>query len=493
MDCSCSEREKITYGTDASLVERPAQFVFFPKEKKEVQKIVRFCYENDIPVTPRGAGTGLAGGAVPTGVVVDLSRINDVYIIPEEKTAVAGAGTILADLNHLARTHGLFFPVIPSSEKVCTIGGMISTDAAGLRAMKYGRTSDWVKELTIVDGRGELRRLSGEKVKDFCGAEGTLGVVLEAVLALAEAFEEKSMSLLKFESIPDLLAVMKKEKPHATFMEYLCPISSKLVGLPEAHHLLIGYADERGETRDRLKELVELRENVGPARAAAGYTIIEDPWVPEDGLDKVLGWLLERNVPTAAHIGYGILHPRFSEENKHLIPEMHELVRSLGGLASGEHGYGIKKVKYVPEERRQKLERLKKEYDPKGIMNPGKVIDSSKYSESKNSIGCVQCGMCKTCSVYLAELLESTGARGRAVLHGRLDDLEAFYSCTLCKACDEACPAGITLSEEILRKRKELVSKGIETEANRKMIENVRRYGNPFGKPEGKITEWYCC
>ena len=194
-----------------------------------------------------------------------------------------------------------------------------------------------------------------------------------------------------------------------------------------------------------------------------------------------------------AHLGVGILHPRVPEEKKALVPRMHELVMRLGGRASGEHGYGLKKTRYVPEEHRQNLERLKKEYDPKGIMNPGKVLEASRWENSKNAIGCVQCGLCKTCPVYTAELLESTGSRGRAILHGRLDDLEAFYSCTLCKACDAECPVGLDLSEKILEKRKELVSKGMETEANKKMIENVRKYGNPFGKPEGKVTEWYCC
>jgi|GEM_PF-327054 len=495
VNCSDSLREKISYSSDASLLKKPADIVFWPKEKKEVTKLVKACYENDVPITPRGAGTGLAGGAVPTGVVIDLSRLNDVHVLPEEKKAIVEPGAILFDINHHAEQHRLWFPVIPSSEKVCTIGGMISTNAVGLRAVKYGRTSDWVQELTVINGKGEIVKLSGNKAKDFCGTEGTLGIIIEAVLNLTEKKEEESLTLKACPSIDEVIKTVLEEKDKASFLEYICPLSSQLAGLQETHHLMIGYQDTSGEitSPEKIKELTTLRESLGPLRASAGYTLIEDPWVPEEGLKKVLNWLMQNKIPTVAHIGCGILHPRFSEENKNLVPKLHALVMSVNGLASGEHGYGIKKVKYVPDEFKQKLKKLKEEYDPKGIMNPGKIISVTRYSKSSPLDDCVQCGLCKTCPVYLTELNESIGSRGRAILFNDMDDLEAFYSCTLCKSCDQVCPTGLKLSEKILEKRKRLVKQGKETQANRKMIENVRRYGNPFGEPGTEVKDWYCC
>ena len=171
-----------------------AQALVYPLSSEEVSAVMRFAWENRIPVTPRGAGTNLVGSTVPDGgIILDLSRMNRILEVdPGTFTVEAEPGVLLKDLQSRVESMGLFYPPDPG-EKASTLGGNISTNAGGMRAVKYGVTRDYVRGLTVVLANGDVAELGSRNVKDasgldlkqlVIGSEGTLAVITRCLLRL---------------------------------------------------------------------------------------------------------------------------------------------------------------------------------------------------------------------------------------------------------------------------------------------------------------------
>ena len=160
------------YEIDASRVKGKALDVVHPKTISEVKRFVISSRR----VVPRGAGTGLSGGCVPQGgvdLVIDLSKLDAIGSFDRERgTIEVEAGVILDDLQEYLEKYNLEFPINPSSHSVCTIGGMIATNAVGSRAIKYGRTSEWIRWIEIIDSQGNLHRKGVTEMSDYFGMEG---------------------------------------------------------------------------------------------------------------------------------------------------------------------------------------------------------------------------------------------------------------------------------------------------------------------------------
>ncbi|MFQ6033506.1 MAG: FAD-binding oxidoreductase [Candidatus Bipolaricaulia bacterium] len=376
---SAAEEARIVYAHDASVLEGEVRLVVWPRDGEQIARIVALAIEEGFDLVPRGGGTGLAGGAVPQGsVVLDLSKMDRILAIDEqERFAVVEPGVILQALNRRLQRHGLLFPVIPSSHRVCTIGGMIATDAAGTRAIRYGKTGDWVEELAVIDGRGRSIRVTRGELERFCGTEGTLGIIIEAKLKLTSPLAQRSLSLLKFDDLEELVArvLELKGREEITAIEFIDGEASRLAGLGEGGHLLVEYEGLEGEIREEaeIEKTWRMRDGVYPALASHGFSIIEDPQLPLERAPELLSWLEERKIPSFGHIGIGIIHPCFTRERQGEIEEMFELVRDLGGRVSGEHGIGLRKRRWVDETFAEKMKKLKMEYDPHGILNRGKL------------------------------------------------------------------------------------------------------------------------
>src|SRR5688572_26988165 len=168
------------------------------QDATQVQTAVRWAAEHGVPVVPRGAGTGLSGGAsaLDGGIVLSLERMTAVEVDPEVQVAFVEPGALNSAVKAAAAEHGLWYPPDPSSWDICSIGGNIATNAGGLCCVKYGVTSDYVLGLDVVLADGTLVTLGGPRIKDvaglsllelFVGSEGTLGVVTRAVLRLVPA------------------------------------------------------------------------------------------------------------------------------------------------------------------------------------------------------------------------------------------------------------------------------------------------------------------
>jgi glycolate oxidase len=362
------------YESDASRLTGKAADVVHPKSVAEVRGIVA----NAQRVVIRGGGTGLAGGAVPQGdVVLDMSKLDGIHGFDRErKTVEVGAGVILDELQGYLFRYCLEFPVKPSSHAVATIGGMIATDAVGSRAIKYGRTSNWIKWIEVVDGNGEVRRCGVTELSDYAGMEGITGVVVRACLKLSP-LKKRSVSLLEVGSLEEVVSIVRelKRSSAVSMVEFLDRKVSEGIGLESCYHLIVEYDDVSGSLKGgEYDELMEMRDRVYPWVAGKGYTKIEDPKIMIDKFVKLVGWLEARGIPVFGHIGVGILHPCFSKEQERLVPEMMKLVKRLGGQISGEHGIGMLKRNFVEANDRKILLNVKKRTDPLGKFNMGKVV-----------------------------------------------------------------------------------------------------------------------
>lgn len=375
----------MVYSSDASQIKGSAKAIVWPTGPEQIQKLVHYAVRTKLGLVARGAGTGCAGGAVPQdSIVVDMSRMNRIIDIdPDNHLVSVEPGVVAADLNDRLDEYNMFFPIIPASHTTCQIGGMIATDASGTRAVKYGRMSDWVRQLMIIDGTGKILTLKREEdIKDFCGTEGILGIVIQAKLGITEQIKHSTLSIKTFDDVDKLVAQLDlyKASPAITAIEYFNRTAAELSGLEHKYYLFAEFEDDSGDMKDplRVEKLWSLRKGLGPALASCSYVVPEDPKIPHENISKFIRWLDNHKVPAFGHIATGIFHPRFKPNQERLIKEMFKEVRRLKGSVSGEHGIGLAKKKFFFEENKeaiQKLKDLKAKYDPEGILNRGKIYD----------------------------------------------------------------------------------------------------------------------
>ncbi len=205
----------VAYSYDASDNSGRPCAAIWPRNSGQVCEIMRLAWEKNIPVTPRGAGTGLAGSAVPAagGIVLDMSRmIRILEISIADRLVVLEPGVVYEDLDRALAPYGFFFPPDPASGKVCTIGGNVATNAGGIRCAKYGVTRDYVLGLEVVLADGRLIKTGARCMKSvsgydltrlFVGSEGTLGIITEALLKLVAKPAWARTALVHFATLAD--------------------------------------------------------------------------------------------------------------------------------------------------------------------------------------------------------------------------------------------------------------------------------------------------
>jgi glycolate oxidase subunit GlcD len=379
-----------------------ADAVVLPGSAEEVAAVVSWCYDHDVPVTPRGAGTGWAGGAVPDGgVVLALERLNRVRSVdPAWWRMETEAGVTTATVARRAREEGMYYPPDPGAAESSHIGGNLATNAGGPHALKYGVTRAWVLGLEVVLAPGELVGLGGPVRKDVAGydlvsllvgSEGTLGIITGAWLRLVPAPEMASSLAVAYASASAASAALERAltcgvAPAA--LEYVDhgAVAAAVVGapakLPPGGVLLLadvdGDAVQVARDRDVLREALEggdgvlevrelasrperealwrWRDGIGLAVVAQqGGKLSEDLAVPVDRLAEAIeetrriGARHGLEVCSWGHAGDGNLHATFLLDPANPLQrtradagaqELFALARRLGGTVSGEHGIG---------------------------------------------------------------------------------------------------------------------------------------------------------
>jgi len=428
------------YNQDASRrreLEGRADAVVLPGSAEEVAEVLRWCYAHDVPIVPRGGGTGLTGGAVPTegGVVCSLERLRRVReLAPELWRMYPEAGVTTHHVQRLARENGLMFAPDPGASEQSRIGGNVATNAGGPHALKYGVTGAWVTGLEVVLAPGELVRLGGWVRKDVAGydlkslligSEGTLGVITAVRLRLLPVPEASAAQVVflrdRAEGCAAMLDVIAAGiQPSALeFLdgEMLEIVASAYPGaVPrEARFAVLAEVDgSRAETDAQCRALVELlaeralaiaepvdtdalwrwRDGFNPAATALrGGKISEDVAFPverlAEGLERFNEIAARHGLRSCAwgHGGEGNVHAtvlidpmstRELDAARAVGEELFALVGSLGGSIAAEHGVGWLKrgrLRSQWEERAVQLhDQIKRAFDPKGLLNPGKKL-----------------------------------------------------------------------------------------------------------------------
>ncbi|MGW2144515.1 FAD-binding oxidoreductase [Nonomuraea bangladeshensis] len=398
-----------SYARDRTFLEpgRPLAVVL-AASRDDVVTTLRWASEHRVPVVPRGAGTGLAGGAVAGdgAIVLSLARMTAIReLSPADEIAVAEPGVITADLDRAAREHGLMYAPDPSSYEISTIGGNLATNAGGLRCVKYGVTRDSVLGLEVVladgrvleTGRRTMKGVTGYDLTGlFVGSEGTLGVITAATLRLRPAPAGPPATFAaEFGSLRDAGAAVSAIIAAGcapSLMELLDRATLEAIddwrhiGLePGTQAMLIGQSDAGdGQAAARrmericaehgasfvavsagpaeTEELVGLRRLAYPATERLGACLVEDVCVPRSALPDMITAIEAAAVRhgvricTVAHAGDGNLHPVFVFEHGAAEPppevwaaadEVFTRALELGGTLTGEHGVGLLKQRWL--------------------------------------------------------------------------------------------------------------------------------------------------
>ncbi len=406
-----SPEERLAYSFDATamLAHQPEAIVFV-ESAQQISDVLKLANTDGFKVVPRGSGTNLSGGTVPTDncvvlVTVKMDRILE--IDPRNLTALVQPGVLTARIDEAAAAHGLFYPPDPGSMKVSTIGGNVAENSGGLRGLKYGVTRDYVLGLEVVLPTGELLRCGTKCVKDvagysikdlFIGSEGTLGVVTQVLLKLLPRPVARKTILATFASMTDAaetVSAIIAAKIIPCTLEFLDRVTIRCVedyakiGLPlDVEAILLmetdGHPAVVEEESARMIELAHAHRarDVRTARDAAEAdsltsarraafsalarvsptTILEDATVPRSELATMITFIQQTarkyklKIGTFGHFGDGNLHPTFlcDERNKEEIERVHAAFReifekaiALGGTITGEHGVGLAKKEFL--------------------------------------------------------------------------------------------------------------------------------------------------
>ncbi|WP_239064853.1 MULTISPECIES: FAD-linked oxidase C-terminal domain-containing protein [unclassified Streptomyces] len=413
--------------------------VVLPRTVEQVQHVMRTATALRVPVVPQGARTGLSGAANASDgcIVLSLVKMDKILeISPVDRIAVVEPGVVNAVLSRAVGEHGLYYPPDPSSWETCTIGGNIGTASGGLCCVKYGVTAEYVLGLDVVLADGRLLTTGRRTAKGvagydltrlFVGSEGSLGIVVKAVLALKPAPPQQLVLAAEFASAAaacDAICRIMERGHTPSLLELMDRTTVRAVnslanmGLPETTEALLLCAFDTADPAADLAAVGELCTAAGatevvpaddPAEsemllqarrlalvaleAVKGTTMIDDVCVPRsrladvlEGIDRVAA-KYDLTIGVCAHAGDGNTHPTVcfdasdpdeSRRARESFDEIMALGLELGGTITGEHGVGVLKKEWLSRELGpvgMELQRgIKKTFDPLDLLNPGKLF-----------------------------------------------------------------------------------------------------------------------
>jgi glycolate oxidase len=421
-----------------------ADALFFALSTEEVSRVLAYAHEHRIPVTPRGAGTNLTGATVPLtgGIVLDLSRMNRLLEIDRDTlSATVEPGILLEDFQKQVEGEGLFYPPDPG-EKTSSIGGNISTNAGGMRAVKYGVTRDYVRSLELVKADGTILTLGSKNVKDasglslkniIIGSEGVLAVITKCVLRLLPLPKHTVGVLIGFAGLEAGIQAVSKIIMTGTDPVGLEFIERSVVDLGETYtglkfpgslaakaFIILSYD---GESPESIDHRIAIAKTAALGAGAVEFLRLDDKdlqlrvWQIRGCLVKAVEAVCEQEpldivapinrisefvacvheleaefgfrAVVFGHAGDGNVHlcilredrddERWEKELDAFLVALYRRISAMGGLVSGEHGIGISKQPYflehTPRGNLDLMNEIKKVFDPRNILNPGKVFE----------------------------------------------------------------------------------------------------------------------
>jgi glycolate oxidase len=442
--------ERLAYSRDMSVHKGVPDVIVFPRSTEHVSKVLKLAFEKRIPVTPRGSGTSVTGGVLPIkgGIVLDMGRMNAIKEIrPEDRYMVVEPGVICADINAELSKRGLFFPPDPGSSSICTIGGMVNTNASGVRAVKYGTTKDFVMGLEVVLAGGKVIRTGTRAPKSSSGydlthlfvcSEGTLGVVTEVTLKIIPAPEYTVAIIAAFRSIQDagkaISRILGAGVP-LSCAELMDRVSLTVIReamrlqVPDCDGMLLMELDgEKASVESQLQKVLAICKEVGtvdlkstdnPNERAQMWTgrsgltpafsrykpgsrlipIAEDFGVPSSRIPEAIQGIQEiakRNditIATFGHVGDGNLHSTFItdvrrqedwDKIQNVGRELIDLALGLGGTITAEHATGRAKAAFIRKEQGAAVDVMA---TVKKALDPRNILNPGKMALFEKEAG----------------------------------------------------------------------------------------------------------
>lgn len=429
------------YGYDNSRKHCLPDAVIFASEQDQVQKSIQLCNQYSIPIVARGRGTGTTGGALPIrgGIVLSLERMTKILKVDAaNRTLICQPGVLNQSVQDAAAQAGFFWPPDPSSAAFCTVGGNLAYNSAGPRAVKYGTPRENVLGLKAITGQGDEIRtgvcttkgvVGYDLTRLLIGSEGTLAVITEAILKLSPLPESRRTIQAIYKNISDathaVIGLMSRPVTPCA-LEFLDGVALKLIqqhgniklpknagamliievdGLEAAMDTSVQMLVETAKRHNPLslsnansaqenRTLWESRKALSPIlRNLAPNKLNEDVVVPVASLPDLIGGLetlsKEYNIQIVnfGHAGNGNIHVNLlydsqdPQQQKNALPcleKVFDLVLSLNGTLSGEHGVGTEKQAFVSKEIQAEtlelMKKIKQQFDPNCILNPGKMF-----------------------------------------------------------------------------------------------------------------------
>ena len=409
-----------------------ADILVYPKTTAEVVEVVKFANANNLNITTRGAGTNLVGSTIPNGgIILDLSLMTNIVELDKQTfTVTVQSGILLQDLQQFVEQHDLFYPPDPGA-KTATVGGNISTNAGGMRAVKYGVTRDYVQALEVVMADGSVLTIGSKNVKDntglalkhlFIGSEGTLGIITQCTLKLIAKPKVSQTFIVGFNTIEQAIANI------TTVLHTLTPTALEFVErkvakwgeqysgfqfpLPNSQAYLIIMLDGAdlqtieqqrqqllanlgdcdffvAEDSKQTNQIWTIRGSLVRAVEAVTQQDPIDIVVPINRIADFINFTKQLEVQTKVrmlafgHAGDGNIHLCILRDDRddhqwqsdlQLVHQaLYQKCLELGGLPSAEHGIGTAKVSYyndaIPATNRQLMRAIKQQFDPKNLLN----------------------------------------------------------------------------------------------------------------------------
>lgn len=425
------------YSFDSTRLETLPCFVVFPRNEQEVIQIVKYANEHHLSITPRGAGSGMSGGSINSGIILATQKhLNQILKIDSDNLCVSvQPGIINAHLNTALKPYKLFFAPDPASSAFSTIGGNIAENSGGMNALKYGTCKDNILSLKAVLGNGEAIQIGHNTYKDvagynllslMCGSEGSLGIITELTLKLhplprmsksmlicfkdAQSLSRASYTILSTGIIPSAMEFLDEFTIDALNQKFnLYPANAKAILIVRLNTLSQTHLQEEIKEIEKIcissgsieflkaknsKEEEHIwfgRKNASQAISIYGIKKLnEDITIPRSQVALFLQYTQELGkkygfkIPCFGHIGDGNIHTNVMlknldelEKGYQAVKELFSFALSLGGTLSGEHGIGITKASFMPlafsKVHLNLFKKIKQIFDPNNILNPNKM------------------------------------------------------------------------------------------------------------------------
>ena len=429
----------VSYSNDASDHYHRPEAAVWPASTEHISRILIIANKHCFPVIPRGAGTGMAGAAVPVygGLVLDMCRMNRILDIRiADRLAVVQPGVVYNDLKKALAPYDFFFPPDPASGNVCTLGGNVATNAGGIRGAKYGVTKDYVMKLEVVLPNGLVMQTGSNCMKSasgydltrlFVGSEGTLGIITEITLKINPKPMAFKTGLALFSSLRDAGRAVS-DIMHSgiipSVLEVLDENTIKVlqdhnsVNLPDVTAIILVETDgyTRAETSFQMEKVIEIfrKNSAADIQIADSIEEADELWRIRKSISSIVAQIRPNNVSedvavpismvpnlltgiskivrnhglpfvVFGHAGDGNLHPKIMYDRsdpdqvkqlRKVVAEIFKLTCDLGGTLSGEHGIGLAKAPYMTLEHDQTA--IDVMHDIKRLFDPNNILNPGK-------------------------------------------------------------------------------------------------------------------